>query len=154
MFGKEQGQSLLLYLDDIIVIVFSSSVEQHLQRLGIVLGRLQKEGLKAKLEKCAFFRREVGYLGHVITSQGVFTDPKKIEAVSNWQRPRHISELRSFLGFASYYRRFVAWMPDKLSPAHNIFGREVRSGIAPLGKNYDGAKADQTNQIVRAGFIR
>ena len=45
-------------------------------------------------------------------------------------------------------------MPDELSPAHNIFGREVRSGIAPLGKNYDGAKADQTNQIVRAGFIR
>ncbi|XP_053285372.1 uncharacterized protein LOC128446371 [Pleuronectes platessa] len=118
MFGKEQGQSLLLYLDDIIV--FSSSVEQHLQRLEIVLDRLQKEGLKAKLEKCVFFRREVGYLGHVITSQGVSTDPKKIEAVSKWQRPRHISELRSFLGFASYYRRFVEGFAKLAGPLHKL----------------------------------
>ena len=56
--------------------------------------------------------------------------------------------------FVGQTSRLLAWMPDELSPAHNIFGREVRSGIAPLGKNYDGAKADQTNQIVRAGFIR
>lgn len=118
MFGKEQGQSLLLYLDDIII--FSSSVEQHLQRLELVFDRLQKEGLKAKLEKCAFFRREVDYLGHVITSQGVSTDPKKIEAVSKWQRPRHVSELRSFLGFASYYRRFVEGFAKLAGPLHKL----------------------------------
>ncbi|KAI3361629.1 hypothetical protein L3Q82_001996 [Scortum barcoo] len=70
MFGDQQGQSLLLYLDDIII--YSSSVEQHLQRLEMVLDRLKTEGLKAKLEKCAFFRQEVGYLGHVISSQGSF----------------------------------------------------------------------------------
>ena len=81
MFGNEQGQSLLLYLDD--NIVFSCSVEQHLQRLEIVLGRLQKEGLKAKLEKFAFFQRKVGYLGHVITSQGVSTDPKKMWVIGS-----------------------------------------------------------------------
>ena len=52
------------------------------------------------------------------------------------------------------HRYLVAWQPDELSPAHNIFGWEVRSGIAPLGKNYAGAEADRTNQIVRAGFIR
>ncbi|KAI3368246.1 hypothetical protein L3Q82_007966 [Scortum barcoo] len=69
MFGDQQGQSLLLYLDDIII--YSSSVEQHLQRLEMVLDRLKREGLKAKLDKCAFFRQEVGYLGHVISSQGV-----------------------------------------------------------------------------------
>lgn len=105
MFGDQQGQSLLLYLDDIIV--FSSSVDQHLQRLEMVLGRLQREGLKAKLEKCAFFQQQVEYLGHIILRIGVSTDPKKVEAVANWQRPSSISELRSFLGFASYYRRFV-----------------------------------------------
>lgn len=105
MFGDQQGQSLLLYLDDIIV--FSSSVDQHLQRLEMVLGRLQREGLKAKVEKCAFFQQQVSYLGHVISNRGVATDPKKVEAVANWPRPSNISELRSFLGFASYYRRFV-----------------------------------------------
>ncbi|KAI3369216.1 hypothetical protein L3Q82_007450 [Scortum barcoo] len=71
MFGDQQGQSLLLYLDDIIV--FSSSVKQHLQRLEMVLDQLQQEGLKAKFDKCAFFQQEVGYLGHVISSQGVST---------------------------------------------------------------------------------
>ena len=118
MFGDQQGQSLLLYLDDIVV--YSSSVEQHLQRLEMVLGRLQKEGLKAKLEKCAFFQQEVGYLGHVISSKGVATDPKKIDAVANWRRPSHLSELRSFLGFASYYRRFVNGFAKLAGPLHQL----------------------------------
>ncbi|KAI3366508.1 hypothetical protein L3Q82_000639 [Scortum barcoo] len=121
MFGDQQGQSLLLYLDDIII--YSSSVEQHLQRLEMVLDRLKREGLKAKLDKGAFFRQEVGYLGHVISSQGVSTDPKKIEAVANWQRPRHVSELRSFLGFASYYRRFVEGFAKLASPLHQLVAR-------------------------------
>lgn len=64
-----------------------------LQRLEMVLGQLQREGLKAKAEKCAFFQQQVSYLGHVISNQGVSTDPKKIEAVAGWQRPRHINEL-------------------------------------------------------------
>ena len=105
MLGDQQGQSLLLYLDDIII--YSSSVEQHLQRLEMVLGWLQREGLKAKAEKCAFFQQQMLFLGHVISSQGVSTYPKKVEVVASWQCPRHISELRSFLGFASYYQRFV-----------------------------------------------
>lgn len=85
MFGDQQWQSLLLYLDDIIV--FSSSVSQHLQQLEVVLSLLQREGLKVKLEKCAFFQKEVRYLGHIISSQGVSTDPVKIEAVAKWQHP-------------------------------------------------------------------
>lgn len=118
MFGDQQGQSLLLYLDDIIV--FSSSVDQHLQRLEMVLRRLQTEGLKARLEKCSFFQQEVGYLGHVISSQGVSTDPKKCEAVAEWRRPQNTSELRSFLGFASYYRRFVEGFAQLAAPLHRL----------------------------------
>lgn len=118
MFGDQQCQSLLLYLDDIIV--FSSSVSQHLQRLEVVLSRLQREGLKVKLEKCAFFQREVSYLGHIISCQGVSTDPAKIEAVAKWQRPSQVSELRSFLGFASYYRRFVEGFAKLASPLHKL----------------------------------
>lgn len=116
IFGDQQGQSLLLYLDDIVV--FSSSVAQHLQRLEVVLGRLQQEGLKVKLEKCSFFKREARYLGHVISGQGVSTDPEKIEAVSKWQVPTSVSELRSFLGFASYYRRFVDGFAKLAGPLH------------------------------------
>lgn len=68
MFGAQNCQSLLLYLDD---IVFSSSVNDHMTHLDLVLSRLQEEGLKAKLEKC-FFRKEVQYLGHLISREGVY----------------------------------------------------------------------------------
>ena len=62
----------------------------------------------------------MSYLGHVISSQGVATDPKKIEAVASWQRPRNISELRSFLGFASYYRCFVDGFAKLAKPLHQL----------------------------------
>ena len=81
LFGDQQCQSLLLYLDDIVV--FSSTVEQHLVRLELLLERLQQQGLKAKLSKCAFFQREVLYLGHVVSDRGVSTDPSKVEVVTN-----------------------------------------------------------------------
>ena len=121
IFGDQQCQSLLLYLDDIVV--FSSTIDQHLERLGGVLGRLQHEGLKAKLKKCAFFQQKVRYLGHVISDQGVSTDPSKIEAVSNWPCPATLSELRSFLGFASYYRRFVEGFAKLAAPLHRLVAK-------------------------------
>lgn len=118
MFGDQQCQSVLLYLDDIVV--FSSTVSQHLLRLEMVLARLQTEGLKAKLEKCDFFKTEVRYLGHIISQDGVATDPSKVEAVAKWPRPRNVSELRSFLGFASYYRRFVEGFAKMAAPLHRL----------------------------------
>ncbi len=129
LFGDQQCQSLLLYLDDIVV--FSSSVTQHLERLELVLSRLEREGLKAKLSKCMFFQQEVSYLGHVISAQGVSTDPSKIEAVKQWQCPKGVTELRSFLGFASYYRRFVEGFAKLAAPLHRLVaefaGRKPRA---------------------------
>lgn len=133
LFGDQYCHSLLLYLDDIIV--FSSSVEDHVSRLDLVLDRLHKEGLKAKLEKCCFFRKEVQYLGHVITRDGVSTDPSKVSAICNWPRPTNVSELRSFLGFASYYRRFVEGFLKVAAPLHRLVaelaGTKTRKGHGP-----------------------
>lgn len=123
LFGDQQCQSLLLYLDDIIV--YSATVAQHLERLTLVLSRLQREGLKAKLSKCAFFQREVNYLGHVVSDKGVATDPGKIAAVAEWRVPSTVSELRSFLGFASYYRRFVEGFAKLAAPLHRLVAEQT-----------------------------
>ncbi|XP_049909748.1 retrovirus-related Pol polyprotein from transposon 412 [Epinephelus moara] len=137
IFGDQQCQSLLLYLDDIVV--FSSTVEQHLERLKVVLGRLQQEGLKAKLGKCLFFQKQVHYLGHVISGNGVSTDPSKVEAVANWPIPTTAPELRYFLGFASYYRWFVEGFAKLAAPLHKA--------VAACGNGKSGRKTDQ--QLLR-----
>lgn len=124
MFGSQHCQSLLLYLDD--VVVYSSSIDDHLQRLGTVLSRLQHEGLKVKLSKCEFFKKEVKYLGHVISADGVSTDPDKIAAVAGWPRPNTTTEMRSFLGFASYYRRFVQGFAKMAAPLHRLVSEVQR----------------------------
>ncbi|KAL7878192.1 hypothetical protein SRHO_G00048350 [Serrasalmus rhombeus] len=133
MYGDQNCQSLLLYLDDIIV--FSSDIDQHVGCLELVLSRLQQEGLKANLEKCCFFQQEVRYLGHLVSNQGVSTDPEKVSAVANWPCPTSVSELRSFLGFASYYRRFIQGFLKLAGPLHHLVaevgGTKTRKGQGP-----------------------
>lgn len=109
---------VLVYLDD--VIVFGKTLEEHEERLEKVLQRLKEEGLKLSLEKCQFYQNSVNYLGHVVSAEGVSTDPKKLEAVTTWPRPRSIKELRSFLGFCSYYRRFVEGFASIAKPLNEL----------------------------------
>ena len=100
-----QWAACLVYLDDIVV--FSPDFESHLERLGTVLGRLEEAGLKVKPSKCCLARREVSFLGHVVSAQGIATDPAKVRSVRNWPVPRTLTEVRSFLGLAGYYRAFI-----------------------------------------------
>ena len=69
--------------------------------------KLSKAGLKLKPSKCEFFKDQISYLGHVVSAKGIATDPKKIEAVRNWPVPKTVTQVRSFLGFTNYYRRFI-----------------------------------------------
>ncbi|KAM9316899.1 solute carrier family 22 member 7 [Gastrophryne carolinensis] len=101
VLGDLVPRECLVYLDNIIV--FGSTLEEHEERLMRVLNRLRDEGLKL----CKFFRSSVTYVGHIDSAEGVATDPAKVEAVVNWPQPQNITELRSFLGFCGYYRRFV-----------------------------------------------
>uniref|UniRef100_A0A8C5MY14 ribonuclease H n=1 Tax=Leptobrachium leishanense TaxID=445787 RepID=A0A8C5MY14_9ANUR len=113
---------VLVYLDDIIV--FGKTLEEHEQRLEKVLKRLHEEGLKLSLEKCQFCLPSVTYLGHVVSAEGVSTDPRKLEAVASWPRPRNVTELRSFLGFCSYYRRFVGGFAKIAQPLNKLLQKE------------------------------
>ena len=95
----------IVYLDDIII--FSDTKEEHLKRLEAVFQKLCAAGLKLKPSKCFFFREEIEYLGHVVSGKGISTNPKKIEAVSKWPTLKTVYDVRSFLGFVGYYRRFI-----------------------------------------------
>ena len=93
---------VIVFIDDILI--YSRSEKDHIQHLRELLGLLRKEKLYAKFSKCAFWLREVQFLGHVINKDGISVDPKKVKAVMQWNRPTNIFEIRSFLGMAGYYR--------------------------------------------------
>ncbi|XP_053372981.1 uncharacterized protein LOC123532109 [Mercenaria mercenaria] len=95
----------VIYLDDLII--YSDTFDQHLKNLDLILTRLKACNLKLASEKCQFFKQRVTFLGHVVTSEGIETDPDKIDKVRNWPTPMNPDELHSFLSFASYYRRFI-----------------------------------------------
>lgn len=95
----------LVYLDN--VIVFSETFEGMMENLRKVFLRLRSANLKLNPKKCSLFGREVKYLGHVVSEHGITTDPEKISAIENWPIPQNRKQLRSFLEFCSYYRKFI-----------------------------------------------
>jgi len=96
---------VLVFFDDILV--YSRSYPEHLIHIRQVLELLLKDQWKVKLSKCAFTQRQIAYLGHIISEAGVATDPSKVAAIVDWPPPANVKELRSFLGLAGYYRKFV-----------------------------------------------
>ncbi|KAH9671308.1 Endonuclease [Citrus sinensis] len=96
---------VIVFIDDILV--YSWSQEKHAEHLRTVLQTLRQNQLYAKFNKCEFWLDKLVFLGYVISSKGIYVDPQKIEAVVNWERPTNVTEVRSFLGLAGYYCRFV-----------------------------------------------
>jgi len=114
----------ILYLDD--VIVFGPNFDTTLSNLEVVLSRLRNANLKLKPSKCKLFQQSVEFLGHIVSSKGVSCDPKKIEAVKNWPRPKTVKEVRSFLGFAQYYRKFIRQFSILAGPLYDLTKKRVK----------------------------
>lgn len=104
----------LVYLDDIIV--FSNSIENHLSHLECVFNLLKKAGLKLKRKKCEFFKEKLDYLGYIVSRKGITPNKKKLESILDYPPPKNTKELSSFLGLASYYRKFINTFADKAHP--------------------------------------
>ncbi|KAL3987009.1 ubiquitin carboxyl-terminal hydrolase 12/46 [Sarotherodon galilaeus] len=116
--GEMNLKEVLVFIDDLII--FAPTLEEHERRLLKVLHRLKEFGLKLSVEKCMFFQKTVKYLGHVVSKDGVQTDPDKIETLKSWPVPKNLKELRSFLGFAGYYRRFIQGYSNIVKPLHDL----------------------------------
>lgn len=127
--GHRNFEMVLLYLDD--VIIFSKTYEEHLQHLEEVFTQLAKSGLKLKPSKCHLLKPKVKYLGHIVSSEGVNPDPEKVQVVRDWPVPKTVKEVRSFLGFVGYYRRFIENFARVAAPLHELLrgksGQERRS---------------------------
>ena len=107
-------QICLVYLDD--VIVYSETVLEHIDRLEVIFQKLKKAGLTLKPKKCNLFRKQVPFLGHVVSAEGVSTDPEKIKSIQDWKVPKDLTDVRSFLGLCSYYRKFVPKFSEIAKP--------------------------------------
>jgi hypothetical protein len=115
---------VIVFLDDILV--YSKIEEEHEQHLRMVLQVLREHKLYAKLSKCSFYQRQIHYLGHIISKKGIVVDPEKVEAIREWSTPRNVAEVRSFMGLAGYYRKFIAGFSRIAYPITSLQRKEKK----------------------------
>ncbi|KAL0445949.1 UNVERIFIED_CONTAM: Transposon Ty3-I Gag-Pol polyprotein [Sesamum latifolium] len=116
-------QFVIVFIDDILI--YSRSPEEHEQHLRTVLQILREKQLYAKFSKCEFWMEEIAFLGHVVSKEGVQPDPAKVRAILGWEPPKNVSEVRSFLGLAGYYRRFVKDFSVVAKPLTNLLKKNT-----------------------------
>ena len=104
-FCKYLDKFALVFLDDILI--YSKNEEEHEEHLRIALQFLREHKLYEKLRKCDLYKDKIHYLAHIISDEGISMDPKKVEAIMNWPTPRNVTDVRSFMGLAGYYKRFI-----------------------------------------------
>ena len=114
----------MAYLDDIII--FSETPEQHLPHIKIILARLRQVNLKKKRRKCCFLKKEIHYLGNVLTTNGIKPQLEKAKAISKLKPPTNQKHVREFLGMVGYYRKFINRFPDAARPLIKLTRRNVK----------------------------
>ena len=124
VFSPYLNKFVIVFIDDILV--YSSSPEEHAEHLRTVLQILRERQLYAKFSKCQFWLDKVAFLGHVILAEGISVDPQNIEAIVNWKSPTNVSKVRSFLGLAGYYRKFVEGFSKIATPLTNLLKKDKK----------------------------
>src|SRR5437667_459649 len=124
VFMMELDVFVVVFIDDILV--YSKNEEEHAKHLRIVLDRLREHQLYAKFSKCQFWLKEVSFLGHILSAKGVAVDPSKVQEVLDWKSPTSVTEIRSFLGLAGYYRRFIQDFSKIAKPMTKLLQKEAK----------------------------
>jgi Reverse transcriptase (RNA-dependent DNA polymerase) len=115
---------IVVFIDDILI--YSRDRVEHEEHLRKVLNRLREHKVYGKFPKYDFWLEEIVFLGHIISSKGLFVDPSKIQAIIEWQQPKAITEIQSFLGLPGYYRRFVEEFSKVARPITNLLQKRVK----------------------------
>ena len=140
IFRHLHGQSVVVYTDDILI--YSATRAEHVSLVCRVLGRLMEHDLYVKAENCLFFQQYVSFLGYRISTSGVEMESDQISAVHNWPTPTTVKEVQRFLGFTSYYRRFIWGFGQVAAPITSLLkGGPVRLQWSPEGSVYLGSIA-------------
>ncbi|UYV74754.1 K02A2.6-like, partial [Cordylochernes scorpioides] len=113
---------VICYIDD--VLIATASIEEHLALLKTIFARLAKYNIKLKKEKCLFLQKEIEYLGHLVTEEGIRPLDHKVQAIQKAKTPTNISELRSFLGLVNFYGKFIPNLPELLKPLHELLHKK------------------------------
>jgi hypothetical protein len=129
VFMPELDKFVVVFIDDILI--YSKSEEEHAQHLRVILQRLRDHQLYAKFSKCTFWLRKVSFLGHVISAEGIAVDPSKVKEVLEWKSPKSVTQIRSFLGLAGYYRRFIPNFSKIVKPMTQLLEKEVKFTWSP-----------------------
>ena len=124
VFRPYVDQFFVVFVNDILV--YSKDRENHETHLRVMLETLRKERLYAKLSKCEFCSREVSFLEHIVSKEGIQVDPKKVEVIIEWKPPRYVIEVRSFLGLIGYCRRFVKGFSMIAAPMTRLLQKNVK----------------------------
>ena len=128
----------MVYFDDILI--YSGSTEEHVEHLRKVLIILREEQFYAATKKCVFMTHSVLFLGYIVSGEGIRVDQSKIEAVRNWPQPKTITEVRSFHGLASFYRRFIPHFSSVMAPVTNCMKGKQFSWSEEEGFAFDRIK--------------
>ena len=124
VFMEFLDKFVVMFIDDILV--YSKNEEEHKEHLRLVLGKLREHHLYAKFSKCEFWWKEVGFLRHVISGEGIAVEPTKVVTVTNWEAPTTVGEIRSFLGLAGYYRRFIENFSKIAKPVTELLKKDTK----------------------------
>jgi hypothetical protein len=129
VFMEFLDKFVIVFIDDILI--YSKSKEDHATHLKLVLETLREHQLYAKFSKCGFWLKEVGLLGHVLSAGGVSVDPKKIQSIMDWEAPTTQTEVRSFLGLAGYYRKYVEGFSSIARPMTQLLKKDKKFEWTP-----------------------
>jgi len=139
------------YFDDILI--YSDTMEEHTRHVYRVLERLTDAGLHLKPEKCEFHKTEVKYLGPIIGADGIKMDPSKVETVKVWPPPKNLQDVRAFLGFANFYRRFVKGYSKVVEPLTRLTRKgQPFKWETKQQESFDGLKTSFTTALILCRF--